>query len=62
MADPLTPTIAERATYIAEVCVELSRLAAPSRMRTLSYLIDTARHEAERIAKQVREEEKRERE
>lgn len=62
MPDPLTPTIVERATYIAETCAELYRLAGPPRLRTLSYLIDMARIEAERIAKDVRAEERKARE
>ena len=61
MSDNLSPTLIERAVYIAETCEELYRIAGPPRLRTLSYLIDMARIEAERTVKDLQEEERKER-
>ncbi len=40
--------------YIAEICGELRTLAQGPRFRTINYLLDMARLEAERMAKDMR--------
>ena len=45
------PTATEIATYVAETCRELRVVTKDPRFRTLSYLIDHVRIEAEKIAR-----------
>lgn len=53
-APPAPPTDAETCAYIAELCAELRHLARKPRLRTIDYLLDMARLEAERTAKALR--------
>ena len=50
---PSTPTEKQICTYIAEMCAELRHLARRPRFRTVGYLLDMARLEAERTAKEL---------
>ena len=52
---PLTnASDAEIAVYVAELCRELRDLSREPEFRTLNYLLDMARLEAERVAKNAR--------
>ena len=53
---PTTATDAEIAAYVAEACRDLRGLSRTVRFRTLNYMLDAARIEAERIARAVAEE------
>lgn len=44
------PTDKEICLYVAEMCTELRRMARRPRFRTISYLLDMVRLEAEKIA------------
>jgi hypothetical protein len=44
------PSDKQVSLYVAEMCVELRRMARKPRFRTISYLLDMVRLEAERIA------------
>jgi hypothetical protein len=46
---PGIPSEKEICRYIAEMCSELRLLAKHSRLRTVNYLLDMARLEAERL-------------
>ena len=50
---PGTPTDKQICLYIAEMCTELRHLARRPRFRTISYLLDMARLESERTAKDL---------
>ena len=50
---PGTPSEKEICQYIAEMCGELRRLASHSKFRTVGYLLDMARLESERMAKDL---------
>lgn len=47
------PSDKQVCTYIAEMCTELKQLARRPRFRTISYLLDMARLESERTAKDL---------
>lgn len=49
-----SPSDADICAYIAELCAELRHLARKPRLRTIDYLLDMARLEAERTAKELR--------
>lgn len=51
---PGPPTDADTCAYIAELCAELRHLARKPRLRTIDYLLDMVRLEAERTAKDLR--------
>jgi hypothetical protein len=53
-APPGPPTDADTCAYIAELCAELRYLARKPRLRTIDYLLDMVRLEAERTAKDLR--------
>jgi hypothetical protein len=44
------PSDKEICLYVAEMCTELRRMARRPRFRTISYLLDMVRLEAEKIA------------
>ncbi|RYB04966.1 hypothetical protein [Lichenibacterium ramalinae] len=48
------PTDEQLCDYIADMCGELRHLARRPQFRTISYLLDMARVEAERMAKALR--------
>ena len=48
---PAEPTAAEIATYVAEACRELRVAPRAPRFRTVNYLLDHVRIEAEKIAR-----------
>lgn len=48
------PTTDELCTYVAEMCAELRALTRRPSFRTLNYLLDMARLEAERMSKDLR--------
>ena len=52
VADSPQPSVAEIAAYIAETCAELRRIAKAPRLRTISYLLDSIRIEAEKVAQE----------
>ncbi len=52
MADSPQPSVAGIAAYIAETCAELTRIAKAPRLRTISYLLDSIRLEAEKVAQE----------
>ena len=52
---PGAPTDKETCQYIAEMCAELRHLARRPRFRTINYLLDMARLEAERMGKDFRD-------
>ena len=52
---PSAPTDKETCQYIAEMCAELRHLARRPRFRTINYLLDMARLEAERMGKDFRD-------
>lgn len=47
------PSDKEICRYIAEMCSELRLLAKHSRFRTINYLLDMARLEAERLGQEL---------
>lgn len=47
------PTDRQICHYISEMCSELRQLARRPRFRTVSYLLDMARLEAERMGKEM---------
>lgn len=50
---PGTPTDKQICTYVAEMCTELRYLARRPRFRTINYLLDMARLESEKLAKDL---------
>ena len=52
---PGTPSDRDICQYIAEMCAELRGLASGATFRTLNYLLDMARLEAERLARSLPE-------
>ncbi len=50
----LTPSNEDICAYIAEICAELRDLAQRPPFRTINYLLDMARLEAERMGKEIR--------
>ncbi len=50
-----SPTDEQVCGYIAEMCSELRHLARAPRFRIIGYLLDMARLESERLAKDLRE-------
>ena len=50
----VAPTEGELCAYVAEMCGELRTLSRRPSFRTLNYLLDMARLEAERMAKDRR--------
>ena len=50
---PGTPTDKETCQYISEMCAELRHLAKRPRFRTINYLLDMARLEAEKMGKEL---------
>ena len=50
----LTPSNEDLCAYIAEICAELRDLAQRPPFRTINYLLDMARLEAERMGKEIR--------
>ncbi len=48
------PSAEDLCIYVAELCSELRALTRRPRFRTLNYLLDMARLEAERMAKDLR--------
>lgn len=50
---PGAPTDRQICTYISEMCSELRQLAKRPRFRTVNYLLDMARLEAERMGKEM---------
>ena len=50
----VSPTAEELCVYVAELCAELRALTRRPNFRTLNYLLDMARLEAERMAKTLR--------
>ena len=50
---PETASDAEIAAYVAEICRELRGLSWEPKFRTLNYLLDMARLEAERMARKL---------
>ena len=52
---PGTPSEKDICRYIAEMCSELRGLASGAKFRTINYLLDMARLEAERVAQSLPE-------
>ena len=50
-----SPTDEQLCTYIAEMCSELRHLARRPRFRTINYLLDMARLESEKMARDLRD-------
>ena len=50
---PGSPTERQICLYISEMCSELRHLAKHPKFRTISYLLDMARMESERMAKDL---------
>ena len=48
------PSNEDLCAYIAEICAELRDLAQRPQFRTINYLLDMARLEAERMGKEIR--------
>ncbi|WP_237481698.1 hypothetical protein [Lichenibacterium dinghuense] len=50
---PYSPSDKQICLYVAEMCVGLRQLATRHRLRTITYLLDMARLESERTAKEL---------
>ena len=53
MPQPDIPSDKQVCFYVAEMCSELRRLAKGPRFRTVGYLLDMARLEAEKLGKDL---------